>query len=259
MSNILLLDSLDFTVVNTVGEHAEMPASNLATNQPKDIHQSTNADATLQVDLGSAMAPDMIALLYTNAPADAAWSVRAAATQGALSTGTVVQASTDFRNGTVIRPDGRSHGLLRLVTPPAFQWWQIRVVGGTVPGGLLQMGRLMIGNAFEPTYNMDWKGDYRHIKPGSGTQLNSGSFIPDAGGACRGYQTKLRYLTEDEAWTDYHEFFDQAINRPVLAVPDFDSDYMQRQLIYGALDVGQPTFRSALNEYQTTINMREMV
>ena len=82
---------------------------------------------------------------------------------------------------------------------------------------------------------------------------------PAPSGACRGFQTKLSYLTEDEAWTDYYALSERAVGRAVLMIPDMDHDYVQRQLIYGVLDVGQPTFRKMLNEYQTTINIREMV
>jgi len=259
MGTIIIANSYDYTVTNTIGEHVDMPAAMLAAQQPRDIHQSTTADATLQIDLGQALAVDLIALLYTNATTAATWEIRAAATQGGLATGAVIKASSPFRNGTVIREDGRSHGLASLAAPPAYRWWQVKLLGGAVPGGLLQMGRLIIGRAFQPTWNMAWKADYRYIKTGSGTQLSSGAFIPAASEACRGFQVKLNHLTEDEAWTDYYALSERAVSRAVVMIPDMDHDYVQRQMIYGVLDVGQPTFRKMLNEYQTTINMREMV
>ncbi len=260
MTNIFLATAYDFTVTATPAETADMPAAYLVKDQPSDLFQSSTADSTLDVDLGTAQAVDVIAGLFTNLPADATWEIRAAATQGALGAGTVIQATASFRMDGFIRADGRSHGMVYLTPAQTFRWWRISITGGTVPGGKLQMGRLVLGRSFTPTFNQSYGGGYRNISTGSWRRMRSGALIPNAALAGREYQVKLGYLTEGEAWENFYDILAATPeNKPILVCPNMASPYAQRELVYGFLNIREPLIKAALNTFAITLKVMEAV
>ncbi len=260
MSNIFIATPYSFAVTASPAESAGMPASYLDKIQPGDLFQSSTADSTLDIDLGAAKSVDVIACLFTNLPGDATWQIRAAATQGALSTGTVIQATTGFRMDGFIRADGRSHGMVFLGAMQTFRWWRITITGGTVPGGKLQIGRLFMGLSFTPLWNKSYGAGYRHVTTTTYRRMRSGAVIPNNGGAAREYSAKLGYLTEAEAWENYYDIQgDKPDQIPVLVCPDRASPYAQRQLMYGFMNIREPVLKAALNTISTAIKVTEAI
>lgn len=249
-----------FTVTASPGETADMPASYLGEIQPSDLFQATTANTSLDVDLGSALPVDVVAVLFTNLPGDAVWTITAATTQGGLAAGTVIKASGAAQMDGFVRADGRSHGLYHLPATQTFRWWRIDITGGTVPGGKIQIGRLFIGPVMIPTYNMSFNGGYRELSSTSHTQSKSGAVFQHTNVSAREYAAQLAHLTKDEAWVDFYQIQHSAgQGYPVLVSPNLDDTYAQRQLIYGFLSIKEPVVRAHINRYQTAIKIKETI
>ena len=67
----------DAATVTSSNEETDYPATNLQTVQPRDYFRTTsNSDFYITVDLGAAVAVNVIALLYTNADTSTQWQIQ---------------------------------------------------------------------------------------------------------------------------------------------------------------------------------------
>ena len=255
MSNIIITAGYDYTVSTSTGQTADMPVNYLNKTQIADLFQSSTANSSLVIDLGTAKAVNVIAALFTNLPADATWQIRGAESQAAVATGTILYNGSFRMNGLALH-DGRSHGLYYREAAHSYRFYQIIISGASVAGGKVQIGRLLIGKSFTPEYNYDWGAAHKINDRTSFIETASGALIPRTAPAASNFQCSLSYLTEDEAYGDYYLLRNKAAQaEAMLIIPDIDHPQLMRDIAYGFMAADAPTYQSKNREYSTILKI----
>ena len=230
------------------------PITNLLDPRPRRLVEVTGTNLSLDVDLGAATEITMLALLFTNAGNDATWSVRAANKRSALT-----RAPYLVPRGTVFPASpGRSkrkHGFA-LFTTIRRRWLRIEIEGGTVSGGKLQVGRLIISNALQPTWNHAL-GSSTARRPLVDEALSRTGQVSRRLWQRRRILT-LRYpeLTEEELYGELMPIAEQADAEPVLIIQEpANARYRMEMMFYGMLTV--QTTKISPDEYDARLQLTE--
>jgi hypothetical protein len=254
VTNILLAKPLAATIT-AASAAATMPASNLALAQPTDVWRSTSLTSQyIEIDLGSAQAIDLVALMFTNLTSAGTWRVQAGTTTGVSNwdSGTVTAWAGSVQN--VDRP----HTLLYLGAAQTYRYWKITLTDAANPAGYFQAGRVVMASAFKPTRNYAY---------GAGRGFKDLSERKDTIGGNLLFETRakrplisveLNWLTATEAEATLLEL-QRLADGPVLLVTNPDaSPYRMGRMYYG-LPTYEPAIVAALNIYQTRISIEGLI
>lgn len=130
-------------------EQAGHPASNLGTDSPNDQWWSIAAlPYTLEVELSGAPV-DTIALLETNLPRAATWSVKAGNSLANVRGGAPAYSTApqQFHASPNIGGKHGYHGLIRLPAPQAYRFWRVEIAGAAASLGILNAAYAVFGLA----------------------------------------------------------------------------------------------------------------
>lgn len=227
MSNILIMAPwTPFAVSTSRGTGT----ANLLKASPKAVWQDSlndGSDAHINIDLGGDALIDTVALIGTNAAAGAAW---------AITSGTAVENSYTASQRTVVpspplRAPSAAPQQFRPVVWPAlhvaaapFTARYIRVYVNQPGGaGAMQVGAVLAGLAFRPTWNKEWESGRGFIDTGTRTRLPDGGLAVVEGVAVPTYQWVLGDLSDDEIELLWALKRDRRTTRPTLVVEDPDA------------------------------------
>jgi len=242
---------------------ASLPVSNLQTRQPGERWRATDlANVYLEIDLGSAAAINLVALLNTNASSAATWQVRAAATQGALTT------SPGYDSGSVsMWPvaglDGLpwTHARLWLSTSQTYRWWRIDVSDSGNADGHFQAGRLYVASAWEAPRNVQYGWSVTWNDPSvkrrsTGSQLYSLVRTP-----WRSFDGALSFLSEGQMYDNLYDLQRRrGASRDVLLMRDPEAtDHFMAQSVYGVLETLQPLVQERLAVFRSRLIVEELL
>lgn len=241
--------------VTAASAAATMPASNLDKPQPTDVWRSTSLTSQyIEIDLGSARAVDLVALLFTNLTSAATWRVQAGTTTGV----------TNYDSGTVTAWAGatqnvdRPHAFLFLAATQTYRYWKITLTDAANPAGYFEAGRVFLSNAIQPTRNYAY---------GAGRGFKDLTERADAFGGQLLFEQKAKrpvlsweanWLTEAEMEADVLEL-QRTVEGPVLAILDPDaSTYRMGRLHYGLLSM-EPGITASFNRYSTRFTIEGLI
>jgi len=255
MANFIICQPYSATVT-AASAAATMPATNLDKPQPTDIWRSTSLTSQyIEIDLGSAKAVSIVALMFTNLTSAATWRVQAGSTTGV----------SDYDSGTATAWAGatenvdRPHALLDLTGgAQTYRYWKITLTDAANPDTYFEAGRVILANAFQPT---------RNYALGAGRGFKDLTERADAFGGQLLFETKAKrpvisfeanWLTETEMEANVLEI-QRTIEGPVLAMltPE-TTTYRMGRMYYGLLSM-DPVVLAAHNIFSTRFTVEGMI
>lgn len=215
MSSLLIVKPIPAATITT---SRGTGAANLLTPDPQEVwlDQETGTSATITIDFGAVISFDTIYLGGMNASDLARWSATCAQDQSA---GVPLFFETFLAAPTMLTGDERK----------AFYFNAVRTarrITLTVmqPAGAptLQVGVVMVGLSFQPTYGREYGSGRGLIDTGAKTRLASGGFGLSEGAIGVSYGFTMGDLTDDERRRLFAIVKSLGENRSLLMVEDPD-------------------------------------
>jgi hypothetical protein len=204
-------------------------AGNLLTRDPKEAWIADGmGEKRINVDMGGVISIDAFFLGFTNATADAQWTIYSATGPGV---GLVARHSGAFRAADSIGPS--HHGFVRLAAPVASRYFTIAVTqGGADP---LYAGIVLLGLAFEK--HREFGGGRTIIDTGTRQDLPSGGFGDGEGAIKAQFSWSFIDLTAAELRALWAIKVGRGTRAPLLVVEDADLTQGRNEAIhYGVFD-----------------------
>ena len=266
----------DAATITASGETSAGPAENLKKMQPTDIWQAPTLTPYLEIDLGSVMSFNLVALLFTNATAGAIWRVRAADTQAGLTTSPDHDVSSlplrhslvwiDAAIGesapiTVAQSpdtgDKRNHALLWIPAGWSNRWLRIDITDTANPDGTFMAGRLYVSDALQPTYNYDYGAADGFDDSSTIDETDGGQLIPNDGTNRPVLEFVLNTATESERHTVREINRKRGASKDVLVVTDPEAATNPHDHVkYGLLQRRRVAVNTAFNRHQVNYQLR---
>lgn len=252
MANLLLASPL---AIAAIAVSRGAGGGNLLSVDPKEVWSDVvvGSGATIDIDLGSVVSIDTVALVAVyNAADGATWSITGGA--GGY-TDAVLKASGALRaNDANGQFPPVSHALW-LGAPVAVRYVRITILqpAGSVP---LAVGRAITSRMFTPTWNKEWGSGRSVIDTGMATRLQSGGFATVEGARLGSYSWTLGDLSDDEVDTLYALQLDCGETRPLLVVEDPAATRGLRNRIHYGLFTGLRRFERrdvSLTRWEMTV------
>jgi hypothetical protein len=250
MSNILIAQPFVPTAIaSATATEASWPASKVGTVQPRDAAVFTASPAQIDLDLGTALAVGVVALVSTTATS---WTVRAASDQASLGTAAAIV------DDAIVHPGIPVGALLFDGVVRSYRWWRVELVG-TAPIGV---GRILIGAGWQPTWNIEF-GSVRGFGPGLEFDSSvAGALYPMRRSQRRRWSLPFGDITDDE-YSDVLEALDRhaAGGGEVLVVrsPGESDPLRLQESIYGLLSTPQGFTRRRQNRWRALMTIEEML
>ncbi len=250
----------DLATLTASSELASAPVANLQRMQPTDLFQAaSSADFYLEADRGSAQPFNLVALLYTNVGGSGTWRVRAADTQGGLTSSPPYDSgSLTFWASPNLDTWTRRHSLLWIPAGVTRRW--VRIDVGSV-GATFQGGRLYIGQAWQPSRNYQYGGGLGHVDLSPKTRANGLHTVPTAKPTLVQQDFQLDFLSEAEMYANLFELRRlRGATKDVLVClnPD-DTTYRHQAMCYGLLDWTERITRPAFKRFAQNFRIEELV
>lgn len=236
MANILMLSSAVTNAAVAIYVSRGMGAANLLTHDPKEVWQDSavGSIATITIDLGAPKAINTIALaaIYGAIANSSSWSI----TGGIADSASIVIKADGYL--PAVDAAGQNPNVSHALWTGAAVTVRYVSVNVWQPSGnpALKIGRILVGDAFQPTWNQEWGGGRGVIDTGASTRLLSGGMAIVEGARLGTYAWTLGDLTDAEVETLYALQLEVGETLPVLVVEDPDATTGQRNRIhYGRL------------------------
>jgi hypothetical protein len=267
---VIAIPNISDAATITAGSAAgSMPVTNLQTQQPSQPWRATDLNNSyIVVDLGSAQAINLIALLYTNASQAATIRYRAATSIPNLT------ASPSYDSGAVSHMPNpnvtwfqRTHAFKWFgSSTKTFRYWRIDISDTGNGNGYYQAGRLYMDLAWQPLRGAKYGGTIEIKEPVSRLVAGGGQRYPAVRTKTQAQKFTFEYLSQTEMLTTSHKInYLRGLSLDVLLIlnPDDSTNFMQ-QTIYGLLEPGGVITYSAatpsngLPLYSQTIQIEEL-
>lgn len=229
MSELLIIEPIDLSfggATPSLGVGRGDGGENLISNDPREIwvDSALNAPGSgtiISIDFGVDTAFDTIFLANTNAAADAALT---------LSYGTAAQASNlavyEALNVPLSLPFDSGPGARRqtvYITPEPRIARYVAIHVGQYSGAPLEVGRVVIGNAFKPFYNKERGAQRVPLDSGTRTRLSDGSLSTVSGVLISGFKWVFGDLSEAEANALWGIVRRRRTTEPVVVIEDAEN------------------------------------
>lgn len=254
----------DAATVTASSEADNYPATNLQVQQPRDYFRSADdSDFYLTIDLGAAVAVNVIALLYTNADTSTQWRIRGATSEANLTAAPGYDSTVeDHWPDADLSTWDRTHAVKLLSTPQSYRWWRIDISGLSALD-YYQAGRLYIDAAFNPTRTMDAPANLGRIDQSIRAESENAVFMRQRKQRrTMGFTLSLR--TESEAYTEHLDLQRRIGAGGDLLVQMEGSSYVMERLMYCSMDttpdieIGQYSGSYSGNIHSVSYNFTEL-
>lgn len=245
---MIILESYALAAAPTVSDGTG--AAFLATPDPKEVWVAQAWTSTIDVDLGAVRDVDAIFLGFTNASADASWTI--AKGTGLGSGLTVIHGPAAMRAADSIGPRHQSFAQLDAVH--AARYFRISV---TQTGGVpLTAGALAIGKAFRAPY--EFGGGRTPIDTGIKEALLGGGFGLGEGVVKAQLRWSFIDLTPAQRRTLWALAKRRGEGRPIVVVEELGEDAgFGEEIHYGLFDKFQAYEREAPGQTRWAMSMTE--
>lgn len=256
--NGLIAAPLDVSAVTAAEAlNATTDIDNLFDDRPRRLVESTTADLTLDIDLGTATTFNLVAILFTNTASDSTWALYVADTQAGLdSASPLVAPLTGFWASASGSRMTRRHGFAHFSSQNK-RWIRIALKGGAVDGGKLQVGRIVIAGALQPTWNYA-------LGSGHGRKPLADENKSRTGQTSRRLWQKRRILSqrfpevsEDEYYGQLEPIAEKTDEGPILIItePSETASYRMEKMYYGTAVISAS--KVSAKEYGVTLTLTE--
>lgn len=190
--NVLFLSSepVDGATLVASTEVSTLPVSYLEDVQPEKKWRATGCAAeNITIDLGVATICTALSLIGHNLTSAATLRVRGAATAAGVTAAPSVDTGAP---GVSAWPASGKHtdtnwpqelSLVRWSNAVAYRYWRLDIVDAANPAGYVQAGRLHIGKAFQPSFNVDQNPSLGLVSPDAQARTPYGRTFTDPRGA----------------------------------------------------------------------------
>lgn len=243
---------------------AQLSVTNLQRRNPSDgLRLLDLSQAWIQADLGASTAINLIAPLYVSATNTATWRVRAADTEADLT------ATPSYDSGVLslagasglTHRESRVHGQLYLATAQTARYWRVDFYDTSNAAGCLDIGALVIDNAFQPTQNISYGWSIGLVDPSTKARSVSGHVSVVYRKKYLSGQLSLECQDKAAIWSLFT--LDQKVGKtePVLVIrdPEEDEEYRQQQTIYGILSELSPIVNDHYQLYSKRYDIEELI
>lgn len=239
---ILYENLSDASTVTLAASHesGDRTAAKLQNIDVTNIWRANSLSPYLTVNFGSAKLINAIAVINTNFTNGATWRIRAATSEANLT------ASPGFDSGNVSAWPAASGTQIRNNVNPfyfinggaQFQWWRIDFADSGNTDLVLDAGRLVMGNAFQPKYNADFGLRLGIRDLATSTRTRGGQPDFDKIGKLRTIEFALSLLSTSEAVNSVFDM--QALNGIstdvlVFPLPLEDTENFHANVIWGPM------------------------
>lgn len=263
MSNLIIgrAEYSDQATLSAGNERSGFAVANLQKQQVSRIWKSNGLSSVyFVVDRSFAAAWNTVSLMYVNATKDATWRIRAADTEAALTDGSATYDSgtLTFWAETDMKSWALRHGLLFLTTAQTTRYVRIDLTD-TGNSSDLTAGRLIIGNFWQPTINMEYPLQYG---PGDEARIErsqGGALFADQRDTYNKATVRLNFLDEDEMLNNAFDLRRHGKAADLLIVLNpASTTHLAKQMIYGLVTRNQPIVHPAFGVYSHVITVAEM-
>lgn len=262
MANLLIgwSDWGDAATVDEVShETTSFEGTQVQATQPTDYWEAQNAAPYIIFDRGSAQTWNVVAGLFSNMASGDTWRIRTAATKANLTAAPSLDTgSLTFRVAGDDDTWDRHHGLYYVDGGRSDRWMRIDFA---VAGGTLELGRIVIGNLFQPTSNDSYGRAFGPSDPSDTQRTDGGALYTDDRTPFLTTNITLGFLSEAEAYGNVFDLLRRRGSRnDVLYIGNpTESTYLMQQIIYGQIARVRPLALPQFGRYEVRLRIEEML
>jgi hypothetical protein len=229
----------------------DLTIDNLKRQSLQEPYRIIGNSAVIDIDLLNAVPVNVIALIGHNGSAGGTVQVTASNTFGGYA----------YNSGVlpfVTGPKQFDKSLFFLFTDQTFRYWRITITDNQ---DYIEIGRLYISNAFQPSYNMIWGFQQGFTDASQEYETISGDSISLKRKKKRFAELSLEDLSEDEVFAELYPL-DKMIGTSgdVLFIPKPDEiTHLQFNAIYGKIEALQPNALTAYNRFSRQFRIKELL
>jgi hypothetical protein len=276
---------IDASTLSSGSWRAALPLANLKTRPLSEVSRSTDATAAstkFDIDLGSSLRVQLVSLVNHNFSLSATWRLRGAdvsdfsvlnydsgASGNAVWSSVHPTLSLDWEASnwwtgqyTSEEITGYTAAATHILASKVFaRYWRIEIFDTANAAGYVQLGRVFIGQAWQPPVNMlrgssiGWSTDTQVQKARSGTKYFSRRT------PYRTTRFTLDWLSQDEAFSGAFELQRRAgIDQEIMWIqnPDDTLEALRRQYL-GTLQQLNPLIYSNPEDHATAFEIEEVI
>lgn len=268
----VLSDAATLSASNSAGT---LPIGNLQKRSLKEVWRALDPEnAFIIIDLGEAKEINLVALLGHNGSSRASGRVRAASTEGDLTTSPGYDSGllpfrshqsgydASWASGVADEEYGALDKNMFLLwlgnATETYRYWRIDIDDPNI--SFLDVGRLYISKAWQPQTNMDYGLAEGFIDPSRKPRTVSGEVSPVQRQAYRYSEFQLSFLNEAAMYDNVFEIERlRGRSKDVLFIQDPEAtDHLQRRSVYGLMESLQPIINYAFSLFQKTFRIEEI-
>ena len=225
--------------------------ANLLTPSPREVWTAAAVGtSTIDVDLGAVRQLDTVFMGFSNASAEAVWSIATMTGPGGTGLSTV-HATVGLRVPHAI--GARHHGYARLLEPVSTRYLRLTVdqVSGSIP---LQAGVLLVGLTIERPY--EYRAGRVALDLSKKTELVDGGFGISKGAIVSSYRFTLSGLTDEQVEELWQIVMAIGESAPLLIVEGHDTVRFSH-LHYGLFQRLEPYEREEPEDTRWGLSIRD--
>jgi hypothetical protein len=236
MANAIIIEPLNLPTVTAEGSGAGTVPGNVNNDWIGVIHRGSNTalPVALQVDFGTAVAADTVALLSCNT-AISTWNVSCGTS---VFDGSVYFAGgLPFGAGAVVPVSGRLNALHLLPSLVTARRWSANAEA-MIGGAAFECGRMVIGRKISPQYNFSFGAAFGVRSRGGSEFSRQGVWLPGPGVRQRTVGLSFARATKQEIEELVGPLLERIGNdKMILAVTDpAPNSQLQRRMFFGQLE-----------------------
>lgn len=243
---------------------AGYPVTNLLTMQPGERARFTDPGAAyVEIDLGTARPITFAGILAHNISATGQVRWRAADTQGDLTADPDLDTMLGSAWPASGKPDADVFYSFRLFDEAVNRrWWRLDVSDGDNTDGYLDIGRLMVADAWRPARNVKFGWGPGWLDPSAAQRSVAGHTYPTPRPKHRVFGVPLGFQSEDDMLEGLYELQRKCgAERDIFVAVDPDADkHLHRKSVHGTmLGTSQPLINTHFALWETSVRVEELL
>ncbi|MBX0289728.1 hypothetical protein K3G63_04725 [Hymenobacter sp. HSC-4F20] len=232
----------------------DLSIDNLKQQSLQEVYRVLGSACVLDIDLTTAQAFNLVGLMGHNGSESGTVRVTASDTLGGAT----------YDSGTLPLVTGpkqfdKSLFLLFLGAPITYRYCRIEITDPAA--AYIELGRVYVSNAFQPSYNMVYGFQQGFIDPSEKYRTTSGDRVPRKQKKWRFADWNLEDLTEDEVFSELYPL-DKLVGttQDVLFVPKPDDiSHLQFTAIYGTIEAMNPNVATSFDRFSRQFRVEELL
>lgn len=257
MSNVIIASPHLSDAATISGSEAvgDMSLLNLKAKNLYKKYRTTNLSAQINIDLGSAQSIDFAAIVCHNATAAGKVTIKAGSTS----------AVSDYNSSALDLITGDDLGFEKNAFASKFssqnyRYWRFDFSDGSNPDSYLEMGRIYLSNAFQPSKNASWGLSEGYADDSRTRKTVAGGLSSVNRDPYKTASFQLDFGTAAEMYLQAREIDRlRGLSKDIIFIPDIaDTAYFQERFIYGKMTSMPPVILDFYNIYRKAYEIEEI-